>query len=369
MSSDIDEFLKKAFYDPKSPASYFGPEKLYRYGKEQNVKGISRKKVKDWLKKEEAYTLYRSRRKRFPRNRIVVDGPNEQWDADLMDMTNFSEENDGVKYVLVVIDLFSRFAHTLLLENKKAETVAKALKSLLEKVKPGWIRTDKGGEFVNAKVKKILTDVNVGHTVTQNETKANYAERLIKTLKNRIIKVMLKNNSVRYIDDLPDLTTSYNNSYHRSIKEKPVNVTEANKAEIYNRQYVDPLLPKNFPKKMKKRKFAYKIGESVRISHLREPFSREYDVKWTGEVFTVRDRVLRDGVPVYYLTDYGGDDVKGTFYEPELQAVTVDKDDLFKVEKVVKTRGRGKNKESLVKWLNWPSKYNSWVKTSNLERL
>lgn len=367
--NNIDAFLKKAFYDPKSPVSYFGPEKIFRYAKEKNVKGITRKKIKDWLKKEEAYTLYKGSRKKFPRNRIVVEGPNQQWDADLMDMGEFSTENDGVKYVLMVIDLFSRYGYTILLENKKAETVAKALDSLLKKVKPVWLRTDKGGEFVNAKVKKVLDQYDVGHTVTQNETKANYAERFIKTMKNRIIKVMLKNNNVRYVDALPDLTASYNNSYHRSIKEKPANVTDANKVEIYQTQYIDPLLPKNFPKKMKKKKFAYKIGETVRISHLREKFSREYDVKWTGEVFTIRKRVFRDGVPVYYLTDYGGQDVKGTFYQPELQSVTLDKDDLFKLEKVLKTRGRGQNKESLVKWLNWPDKYNSWVKTSTIESL
>lgn len=363
-----DAFLKKAFYDPKSPASYSGVDKLYRYGKSLKIDGLSRGKIKKWLKKEEPYTMYRQSLKKFPRNRVIVDGPNEQWDIDLMDMTEFSNENDGIKYVIMAIDVFSRFGYTIPIKNKTADTLVKALGGLFEQKKPHWIRTDKGGEFINNKIKKLLKDKNIGHIITQNEPKANYAERFIKTMKNKIIKIMLKNNNLRYLDDLEKLTYSYNHTYHRSIKERPANVTDENALLIYQTQYIDPLYPKG-NKVLKKKKFRFKIGEKVRISHLREKFSREYDVKWTGEVFTINKRTKRDGIPVYYLDDYNGDEVKGTFYEAELQSVTIDKDDLFKVEKVLKSRGRGKNKESLVKWLNWPNKYNSWVKTSTLEKL
>lgn len=363
----VDAFLKKAFYDPSSPASYYGVEKLFKYAKEEGVRGITRGKIKKWLKKEEPYTMYRQSRKKFPRNKIIVQGPNQEWDIDLMDMTDFQPENDDNRYVLMVVDLFSRFAYTVPLKNKTADSVVKGLKTVFEKQKPVWIRSDKGGEFVNAKMKKMLKEEKVGHIVTQNEPKANYAERFIKTMKNRIVKIMLKNNNLRYIDDLQKLTDSYNHTFHRSIKEKPANVTAENALKIYETQYIEPLKPKNFPKKFKKKKFALKVGETVRISHLRETFSREYDVKWTGEIFTITKRVMRDGVPVYYLKDYSGEDVKGTFYQHELQAVTVDKEGLFKIEKILKTRGRGQNKQSLVKWLNWPSKYNSWEKTSQLE--
>ena len=78
---------------------------------------------------------------------------------------------------------------------------------------------------------------------------------------------------------------------------------------------------------------------------------------------------MREGIPIYELKDYGHDPVTGTFYEPELQAMALDPDQPFKVEKVIKSRGRGSMKEHLVKWLNWPTKYNSWIKDSKLKLL
>ena len=114
-------------------------------------------------------------------------------------------------------------------------------------------------------------------------------------------------------------------------------------------------------KKKKKKRFKYKEGDTVRVSFLREAFSREYHQKWSGEVFTITKRWMRKDIPIYRLKDYAGDPVKGTFYKGELQKVILDKDQAFKVEKVLKTRGRGKNKQSLVRWLHWPPKYDSWV--------
>lgn len=362
-----DAFLKKAFYNSASPASFSGPSKLYKYGLTQNIRGLTLGKIKNWLKKQETYTLYRKKIRKFPRNKIIVPGPFHQWDVDLMDVGDLAQENDGVKFVIIMIDVFSRMAYTKAIKNKNATTIVEAFKEMFSKQKkPTWIRTDKGGEFVNAKVKAFLKKENIGHIITQNETKANYAERLIKTLKLKIVRLIFNNNNLRYIDDLEKLTKSYNHTFHRTIKEKPINVTEKNKVDIYQTQYIDPFYKKKVPKKAK---FAYKVGDTVRISHLRQIFSREYDVKWTGEIFNIIKRFKRENIPIYEVEDFEGDPVKGTFYQSELQAVTLDKRDLFKIERIIDTRGKGKKKESLVKWLNWPDKYNSWVPSKDIEKL
>ena len=94
---------------------------------------------------------------------------------------------------------------------------------------------------------------------------------------------------------------------------------------------------------------------------MRSVFDREYSQKWTGEIFKIRTRFRREGVPVYSIIDWDGDRVEGTFYQQELQAVNVDPSTEYHIEKIVKRRVRNKQKEVLVRWLHWPKKYDSWI--------
>lgn len=80
----------------------------------------------------------------------------------------------------------------------------------------------------------------------------------------------------------------------------------------------------------------------------------------------MRRRFLRNGIPVYSLCDYNDEDITGTFYQPELQKVDVREEDTFKIEKILKTRGRGPNKQYYVKWLYWPTKFNSWINAGDM---
>lgn len=97
----------------------------------------------------------------------------------------------------------------------------------------------------------------------------------------------------------------------------------------------------------------------MRITHLGNIFTRQYDDKWTGGIFTIAQRFWRQGVPVYRIKDYNGEYIKGTFFQSELQNIAVKNSNLWKVEKVLRTKGTGQNKQYLVKWLQWPSKFSS----------
>ncbi len=206
-------------------------------------------------------------------------------------------------------------------------------------------------------MKKYLKDTGIDHFVTQNETKANYAERVIKTIKHKIYRYILKNNSYRYVDALPDIVTSYNNTNHRSLGTTPSSVTKNNESESRLRQYLI-----RRPSEAKPiHKMKYNVGDIVRISHVRGVFDREYSQKWTGELFKVKSRYLRQNIPVYKLDDWEGESVLGTFYEQELQSVRVDENTTFRIDKILKRRKRGNLKEVLVRWLHWPEKYDSWI--------
>lgn len=105
------------------------------------------------------------------------------------------------------------------------------------------------------------------------------------------------------------------------------------------------------PRKQTKRLYKFNVGDKVRISNITSVFDREYDQKWSGEIFIVRRRFSRNGIPVYSLSDNNDEAITGTFYQPELQKVDVREEDTFKIEKVLKTRGRGINKQYYVRWL------------------
>ena len=112
--------------------------------------------------------------------------------------------------------------------------------------------------------------------------------------------------------------------------------------------------------------FKFKVGDNVRISHLRTPFTRAYDETYTGEVFQVHIRYYRGILPIYRLRDMQGDEITGTFYQCELQKININPNQAWKVEKILKTRGKGQNKQFFVKWKYYPRKFNSWIKATDL---
>ena len=97
--------------------------------------------------------------------------------------------------------------------------------------------------------------------------------------------------------------------------------------------------------------FKFKIGQHVRISHIKYVFQRNCHIKWTQEVFIVTHRCKKQGLNLYCVKDFLNEDIDGHFYEEELQAVTKDIQSVYKIEQVLKTRKRQGFKELFVKWL------------------
>jgi len=228
--------------------------------------------------------------------------------------------------------------------------------------KPHRIRHDHENEFSRA-FSDVMKEVSVKSFQTNNEVKANYAERFIRTLKGKLYRWMYRHNTHRWLNGLSQITESYNHTFHRSIKMKPADVTQDNQAEVWVKQYggTEPVQPPS--------PFKLEIGDFVRISHLRQLFKRGFDQSYTGEIFKVKSRKVIGGFNIYELQDWIDDDVLGTFYENELQKIRADPQGVFRVEKVLRKRNRGGVVEHLVKWKDWPDKYNSWVKDSDLKGL
>ena len=168
-------------------------------------------------------------------------------------MQSLSKYNKGIKYLLCAIDLFSKYARVVTIKDKKGVSIVNAFKKIIsEKKKPNKIWFDQGSEFYNNSFKDFLKTNNIEMYSTYNEGKSVVAERFIRTLKNKIFKHMTAISKNVYFDVLDDIVGKYNNTVHKTIKMKPIDVTSDSYAE-YN---------KDFNKKDPK----FKVGDHVRIS-------------------------------------------------------------------------------------------------------
>lgn len=370
-----DDILSNIYYNKPHSGAYQGASKIHLTLKDEGNNEIGIHKIRKWLQNKDDYSLQKPARRRFKRAQVVVSEPGEQLDVDLMDMQSLSKENDGIKFLLVSIDVFSRFAWVVPLKDKTGKSVEKALSTILNDINFAKVRSDAGGEFKNRWVAKLLKDKNIYHHITLNETKANFVERLNKTLRSIIYRFLAKQKSRRYIDSLQDLIKSYNATPHRSLGNvAPKDVNKENAANLWAYMYLKPRLRKNTNKSIKSEKkkktrqlYRYKIGQLVRISHLRGPFQRVYNEQWSFEVFKICKRFQMQGIPLYELVDLMEDKVLGRFYQPELQSVNKSDDALWEIEKVIKRRKRNNNIQFLVKWLGYPDKFNSWVDEADVQ--
>lgn len=208
------------------------------------------------------------------------------------------------------------------LQCKTTDVVIEAFKKIFERttLRPERIQSDPGGEFKSAKFKKFMKGHGIIYNTTRNpDTKASICERSIRTLKGRITKYLNHINSFRYIDKSDDFVNAYNNSYHRSIRMAPSVVNDCNILQVYKNIRLAQRIPK------KKRRAKVKVGDYVRISKEKLIFSKGYDPSWTLEVFRVKTIVKRNPI-VYRLIDLQGEEIKGTFYETEVQKIIFDED-------------------------------------------
>ena len=261
--------------------------------------------------------------RKFKKRKVYSAFKNNIWDVDLADMQLLSKYNKGIRFLLCVIDNFSKYAWVVPLKDKKGISIVKAFQSILKQSnrKPNKIWVDKGSEFYNAYFKKWLRNNDIVMYPTHNEGKSVVAERYIRTLKSKIYKYMTSISKNVYIDKLDDIVNEYNNTYHTTIKMKPVDV----KDNIYI----------NADKEINNEDPKFKVGDLVRISKYKNIFAKGYMPNWSEEVFVIKK--VKNTVPwTYVINDLNGEEITGTFYEKELQKTNQEE---FRIEKVIRRKG------------------------------
>jgi len=245
-------------------------------------------------------------------------------------------------------------------KSKSSKDMLDAFKQLFSQAhtrKPERLQTDAGKEFLNKDVQALLKREGIHHFYSNSDQKAAVVERFNRTLKTRIWTYFTAHQTQRYLDILPQLIDSYNETYHRSIGRKPNQVRKEDENEIWVRLYGDG--SKGPIRKQEK-------GENVRVSKVKRVFAKGYMPNWSEENFVVESE-RNNPRRVYKLKDEAGEEVKGNWYPEEVQAI---KKNRYLIEKILRKRKAKKGEtEVFVKWKGWPQKFNSWIPESDLENV
>ena len=284
--------------------------------------------------------------RKFEKRKVYSTFKDNIWGVDLADIQLLSKYNKGIRFLLCVIDIFSNYAWVVPLKDEKGISIVKAFQSILKQSnrKPNRIWVDKGSEFYNAYFKEWLRDNDIVMYSTHNEGKSVVAERFIRTLKGKIYKYMTSISKNVYIDKLDDIVDEYNNTYHTTIKMRPIDVKD--------KTYI------NTSKEINNKDPKFKVGDRVRISKYKNIIAKGYMPNWSEEVLVIKK--VKNTIPwTYVINDLNGEEIIGTFYEKELQKTNQEE---FRIEKVIRRKGD----KLYVKWKGYDNSFNSGIDKANL---
>ena len=271
------------------------------------------------MSQKRSISLHKRKIRNFRRRPIIVPGPYHSISADLIDYQMFSRSNHGYKYILCVIDMFSRFNYTRPLHSKKAQEVANKLEEIISSMKfiPRFFTSDKGGEFDirNTFIQSVLEQKY--HMIvyyTTGPKKNSMVERFNRTLKERIERYFTEHKTKKWVDILSDFSRNINFSKNRSIGMKPSDVTLENADEIRSRLYP------NKGKKIKCDKIL--VNDRVRVVLPKQVFDKGYRQAWTEEIYTVVKIIKSMGFCLYILKDDLDVVLPRKFYLSELNFIS-----------------------------------------------
>lgn len=344
MNQEIESLLYSIYHNPKSPGSLSSVRALYDAARKLNSK-VRLTDVKQFLHSEKDYGVHFASRvgKQYPQRQFISYGLYETLQADLADMSEHNPvKNRHVHYLLVIIDVWSKFAWVYPLTSKHAEKVADAFDNLLREnptVRPRSVVTDAGTEFTAGVFKTTLNKYNVSPIITKN---AANAERFIRTIKTRIHKYMTQNDTDVYVDVIQDLVHSYNHSKSRTHGLCPAEITPSHNAFVRDKLYGkrEKMLKTkaataycySSPTLQEQRSATLRIGDVVRIGLERRTFHKGYRKRYSEEMFIISriEHNSRDPITMYRLSTHHPTDpipIDGKFYKEQLFLVKESTDD------------------------------------------
>ena len=235
-------------------------------------------------------------KKNYETNKITYNHIDEIWSIDLADFSDYKiSNNKGYRYIFIIIDNFSKFLWAIPLKNKYSQTITNKFSNILStsKRKPIKVESDRGSEFYNSIFQNFLKSKNIQHYSRFTEKGPSIAERVIRTVRNLLKKPVFEKGKADWVSELPSVIKQYNNTFHHSIKMKPIDASKkSNEKLVYNNLKDDR--DKQLPK--------YKLGQLVRTADIKRVFSKGDSTNWSYKLYTITE-VIHDTIPNYRI-DY-----------------------------------------------------------------
>ena len=349
--------IKKLYQDPKFPALFAGKQRFFNAVKSK-YKNAKLKTVEETLKSIDSYTLHKPVTKPQKYRRIYTKGIKYLYQIDLVDMTKLEKKNNGCRWIITIIDTFSKKAWAFKIKRKSAKSIMTVMVPFIHDNTPQKMEFDQGTEFYNSSFLNLLKKHKIKYFSEYSDRKCAIVERFNRTLKTRMYRSFTARGSHQWIDVLQELVNGYNKSKHSFTKFTANDVNDKNEDIVRKNLY-----PK-IEKELKHIIEHFKIGDTVRISTKKSIFQKGYEQTYSYEVFTVIK--VKNKYPVTYGSrDYKGNLIDGSFYTNELQLVDVS-DNIWPIDNILNTRNRGGKTEYLVKFKGYPDETNTWIPQEDL---
>ena len=233
-------------------------------------------------------------KKYYSTNKTDVYRIDDTWSLDILDLKDYGPENNrGYRYVLVIIDNFSKFGWTVPLKNKNSQTIKDSFESILinSKKKPNLIESDRGEEFYNNMFQDFLNENNIKLYSRNTSYGAVFAERFNRTIRDLLKKVIFEHGDANWIDVLPTITKQYKIKVHSSTKLTPIQASlKKNESFVY----------KNLLMKRKIIKPKFQINDLVRVADLKKTFSKGDTTNWSYKLYKITE-IFNDTIPAYKI--------------------------------------------------------------------
>ena len=358
-----ESYLDSIYSDVSHPASFGGIDVLFDFVKQDKKYNFNRGEIINFLQSKPTYTSRTSKRRprRYPP--FITGGVNEL----LMSDVAYMPKSGHKRFILGVIDAFSRKIKAKALTNIKAKTVVPALLELIKELGgTRYLTTDAGSEYTNSLLREELKKAKIEHYLSTGRSKASHMERAWRTLKNRLAKASESKGTKGWDKLLPEVVEAYNSKNHRSLMGNTPNRIASDPtlaAELWFKTREEQL-----KQQVKDIPYQYQINDGVKIKRpSSNAFQKESSERNSPRVYYIAARRKLNGIPLYKLKTHTNDSLTPSYAHDQLQKVTVSDKSRYRIEKILSYKNIEGVPHAKIRWRDYDSQFDTYLPKSEVK--